>query len=128
MVKGIYQCWVGMYLIGYIYGGLHINMNRPRTLRWKSFLKWSQNIRPILKIIKKNILTLQDITLSYNVKVCLRNFIQNMSCLRNFPKNKCFYNTFKKPLVINALMNVFKSWFIGVNKKWRIFWSLVFNS
>lgn len=81
----------------------------------------------IFKNHQKNLLTLQDIALSYNVKVGLRNFIQNMSCFRNFPK-KIVLLYFLKNITYNALMNVFESWFIGVNQKWRIFWSLVFNS
>jgi hypothetical protein len=56
MVKGIYQCWVGMHLISYIYGCLHTNVSWPRNLRWKSFLKWFQNIGPIFLKIKSLIL------------------------------------------------------------------------
>jgi hypothetical protein len=44
-----------------------------------SFVNWKNSLLLVL-------LTLQGVTLYYNVKICLKNLLQNMSCFKIFLK------------------------------------------
>jgi hypothetical protein len=52
-------------------------------------------------------MTLQGVTLHYNVKICFKNLPQNMSCFKNLLKNKNLYNVLKTLVIMFKEYKIF---------------------